>query len=79
MTNPHDSDRSREPNGGTGLGPRADAAVILGELVTSEYDGLPVGLFRDLAGEEIPLLISSASWPTLATPGLVLALSGVRR
>jgi hypothetical protein len=37
------------------------------------------GLLQDLAGEEIPPLISSASWRTLATPGLVLALSGVRR
>src|SRR5690348_4263258 len=42
VTNPHDSDRSREPNDGTGPGPQADAAVILGELVTPEYDGLPV-------------------------------------
>src|SRR5260370_37670939 len=37
------------------------------------------GLLQDLAGEAIPPLISSASWPTLATPRLVLALSGVRR
>ena len=42
-------------------------------------DSFSVGLFRDLAGEEIPPLISSVSWRTLATPGLVLALSRVRR
>ena len=36
------------------------------------------GFLRDLAGEEISLLISSASWRMLATPGLVQALSVVR-
>jgi hypothetical protein len=50
--------------------------------VSCEPDEVPelsAGLFRDLAGEKILPLISSASWRTLATLGLVLALSRVRR